>query len=261
MHLGEPILVARRDDQQRVRRGVFDPPERSQHRQLLTAHRAAGDHDDAIVRARGSSAARAHEAVPGRARRASAPASNLRLPVTVTRDGSAPMAITRRADSSLCMQKASTSASTRPSSGRSRRYRAERPGRDAAVHDCGLDAAPLAFAQDIRPDLAFHQHQQPGLRAVEHAPDDPREVDRKVEDGVRVGQLAPCQLLPGSRRRRDEQAEAREPRLQLLDDRTRREHLAHRDRVDPERRLAVEVERDGQPPEAARAGCRCTCAG
>jgi len=47
--------------------------------------------------------------------------SNLRLPVTVTRDGSAPRSISRRADSSLCMQKRSMSASTRLKNGRRRR--------------------------------------------------------------------------------------------------------------------------------------------
>ena len=44
--------------------------------------------------------------------------SNFRLPVTVTRAGSAPRSISRRADSSLCMQKRSTSASTRRKNGR-----------------------------------------------------------------------------------------------------------------------------------------------
>jgi len=39
--------------------------------------------------------------------------SNLRLPVTLTRAGSAPISMMRRADSSLCMQNRSTSASTR----------------------------------------------------------------------------------------------------------------------------------------------------
>jgi hypothetical protein len=49
--------------------------------------------------------------------------SNFRLPVTVTRDGSAPRSISRRADSSLCMQKPSTCARTRLKNGRARRYR------------------------------------------------------------------------------------------------------------------------------------------
>ena len=44
--------------------------------------------------------------------------SNFRLPVTVTRAGSAPRSTSRRADSSLCMQKRSTSASTRRKNGR-----------------------------------------------------------------------------------------------------------------------------------------------
>ena len=49
--------------------------------------------------------------------------SNFRLPVTITCAGSAPRSIRRRADSSLCMQKRSTSASTRRKKGRISRYR------------------------------------------------------------------------------------------------------------------------------------------
>ena len=44
--------------------------------------------------------------------------SNLSEPVTTTRSGAAPISTTRRADSSLCMQKRSMSASTRRKNGR-----------------------------------------------------------------------------------------------------------------------------------------------
>ena len=47
----------------------------------------------------------------------------MRLPVTVTREPSAPMSMMRRADSSLCMQNRSTSASTPRKKPRANRYR------------------------------------------------------------------------------------------------------------------------------------------
>ena len=47
--------------------------------------------------------------------------SNFRLPVTVTREASAPRSIILRADSSLCMQKQSTFARTRLKNGRASR--------------------------------------------------------------------------------------------------------------------------------------------
>ena len=67
--------------------------------------------------------------------------SNFRLPVTVTRDGSAPRSISRRADSSLCMQKRSTLASTRRKNGRIQPVARIRARRDAPVDDDRLDAA------------------------------------------------------------------------------------------------------------------------
>ncbi len=63
-------------------------------------------------------------------------ASNFRLPVTVTREASAPMAMIRLAASSLCMQKTSMSARTARKNGRMSRYR----GNDRA------DTRPLTMA-------------------------------------------------------------------------------------------------------------------
>ena len=69
----------------------------------------------------GSSAARGSRPRPCAAGAGSSSESNFRLPVTTTRSGSAPSSTIRRADSSLCMQKRSTSASTRRKNGRTRR--------------------------------------------------------------------------------------------------------------------------------------------
>ena len=61
--------------------------------------------------------------LPCAARAGSSSESNFRLPVTVMCAGSAPRSTKRRADSSLCTQKRSTSASTRRKNGRTMRYR------------------------------------------------------------------------------------------------------------------------------------------
>ena len=87
--LGEPLLVARRDDEQRVRRGVFD---RRKARSTALPRLASCcrrprrcDVRDAEV------AEHALTRPPLAGRGGQARASNLRLPVTVTHEGSAPM--------------------------------------------------------------------------------------------------------------------------------------------------------------------------
>ena len=191
-------------------------------------------------------------------RSASRSESNFRLPVTVTRDGSAPRSISRRADSSLCMQKRSTSASTRRKNGRIQPVARIGARRNPPVDDDGLDAAVAADPQQVRPDLGLHHHEQPRLHDVQRAADDERPVEREIEDGVDVLQAAPRDLLSGDRRGRQEQPEARIARLQVGGERARRQRLADRDGVDPDRLFAVDVERDRQVDRAAAAGCRCT---
>ena len=89
--------------------------------------------------------------------------SNFRLPVTTTRPGSAPMSIRRRADSSLCMQNLSMSASTFLKNEPHELVARIRARRNPAVdHDRG-HAHPLALAEEIRPDLGLHHHEQPRL--------------------------------------------------------------------------------------------------
>ena len=111
--LGEALGLARRDDRaapsgaRGARRRTPPAPALSSPLSVLAAMNTGRD--------------RRNPEVPQHAARRRGPAaaagdsseSNFRLPVTITRAGSAPMSMMRRADSSLCMQNRSTSASTR----------------------------------------------------------------------------------------------------------------------------------------------------
>ena len=120
LDLAEPLGLARREDRQRAAaacalhartRAARPPPRRASCCRRRSPAGSASMRKNRSTRSRG---------LP--CRRAGAPAasseSNFRLPVTVTRAGSAPRSMRRRADSSLCMQKRSTSASTRRKNGR-----------------------------------------------------------------------------------------------------------------------------------------------
>ena len=112
--LVEALGMARREHQQRRRRGRANPAERPQHRSLLALHRAPGDDDRPRPARCGSTAARGRGRGSGstaRANRTSATRSRS------TRPGSAPSSMNRRADSSLWTQKRSMSSSTRRMNG------------------------------------------------------------------------------------------------------------------------------------------------
>ena len=112
-----------------------------------------------------------------------------------------------------------------------------------------LHVAPAALAQQIRPDLALHQDEQPRPHAIQYPPDDASEIDGEIEHGVGIPQVPLRQLLSRARRRRDEEAKPGIAGLQLVGQRPRCEHLADRDRVNPNRRLAIEVERNRERAE------------
>ena len=97
----------------------LDAPERLEHERLFVRASCCRPRRPAVPTSSGSTEARGSARAP-RAQRATGPPSesNFRLPVTTTRDGSAPISMMRRADSSLCMQNLSTSASTRRKNGR-----------------------------------------------------------------------------------------------------------------------------------------------
>ena len=122
----------------------------------------------------------------------------------------------------------------------------ERSRREAAVDDRRLDPAGAALAQQVRPDLGLHHDEELRPHQVERAAHDEGEVEREIKHRVDVRHVPARQLLPRHRRRRQEHAKVRIAPLQVADERPRRQHFADRDRVDPDRFVAVHVEGHGQ---------------
>ena len=176
--------------------------------------------------------------------------SNLRLPVTVTRAGSAPRSTSRRADSSLCMQNRSTSASTRRKKGLIMPVPRVGARRNPPVDHDRLHAALPADPQQVRPDLGFHHDEDARPDDVERAANDERPVERKIEHGVHVPQAALRHFLPGHRGRRKEQTQARIAGLEIFGERPRGQRLADRHGMNPDRLFAVDVEGNRQVAEA-----------
>ena len=125
----------------------------------------------------------------------------------------------------------------------------ERALRDAAVDEHRGHPALAALAQQHRPDLGFHHDEQAGPDDVQGPADREAPVEREVEDPVDVGQR-PGHFVAGHRRRRQEQLQARVSGLQLTDEGARGQRLPHRDGVDPDGFVAVDVERQRQVAEA-----------
>ena len=126
----------------------------------------------------------------------------------------------------------------------------ERARRQPAVHDRRLDPAGAAFAQQVRPDLRLHHDEKLRTDQVERAADDKAEVEREIEHRVHVLDVSPRQLLPGHCRRRQEHAKVGVAPLEVADQRPRGQDLAYRNGVDPDRLVAVHVERHGQVAHA-----------
>ena len=232
-HLVEALGMARRDDQQRVRPARLDAAEGVERR--AAPRRAAcwrqsppgalGD-----TRKKRSTRSRLWPCGPTPGQSSE---SNFRLPVTTTRARSAPRSTIRRAASSLCMQKRSTSASTRRKKRRTSAIAGERARRDAAVDEHRGHAALAAVAQQHRPDLGLHHHEQPRPDDVERAADGEAPVERKVEDAVDVGQL-PRHFVAGHASWSRGRASSSGSAFELADERARGQRLPHRDGVDPD---------------------------
>ena len=84
------------------------------------------------------------------------------------------------------------------------------------------------------------------------------EIERKVEHLVDVRAGCSRDLLPGHRRRRQENPQPRVALAQLRQQRARGQHLADRHGVDPDRLVAVEIEGERQVAEPLRQVARCT---
>jgi len=129
------------------------------------------------------------------------------------------------------------------------RVAGERALRDAAVDEHRGHAALAALAQQHRPDLGLHHHEQPRPDDVQGAADREAPVERKIEHAVDVGQR-PGHLMAGHGRRREEQLQARVARLELADQGPGGQGLPDRHGVDPDRFVPVDVERQRQVAEA-----------
>ena len=192
--------MARRQDQQRARRrvGLARAVERAEHRRLLALHRAAGDEHRPVRR-------HAEEAQHALARPrpcddgvGSSSESNFRLPVTVMRAGSAPRSIRRRADL-LALHAEAIDVGEHAAE--------ERPDQPVARDTTAYEMRPLtitvltprraAVAQQVRPDLGLHHHEQARLDDRQRAADDERPVEREVEHRVDV--RARCAAPPAAR--------------------------------------------------------------
>ena len=124
-----------------------------------------------------------------------------------------------------------------------------RSRRDPPVDQHRADARAVAGPQEVGPDLGLHHDEQPRLHEPQRPVDDEAEIERKVEHLVDVLEAVARDLLPGHRRGRQVEAEARVALLELRQQRAGRQHFPDRDRVNPDGLLAVQVEGDRQVPQ------------
>ena len=156
------------------------------------------------------------------------------------------MSMIRRADSSLCMQKRSTSASTPRKNPRASLYRGYdrdeiRPFTSIVLTPCRRHARSR-FGQI---SVSIMMNSRGFTRRSVRFTNGGRSNGRKNTASV-SGQPRPRHLLAAQRRRGQKDAQARIPLAQLRQEGARGQHLAHRDGMDPDRLVAVDVEADRQ---------------
>ena len=233
---------------------LLDARECAKHRALFAAHRAAGHDDLAVWRnAEETQHALARLAMGRRGRKLQ------RIELQAARDGH-PRRVGAEVDQParrfLALHAESVDVGEHaPEERTDEPIPRIRPRRDASVDDHRLHAPLAAYPQQVRPDLGLHHDEDPRLHQIERPPHDERPVEREVEHAVDMLQALPRHLLPGDRRRRQEQAQPRILRLEIGRQRARGQRLADRDGMNPDRLLAVDVERDRQEaqplPQAA----------
>ena len=125
-----------------------------------------------------------------------------------------------------------------------------RTRRDSTVDDDRLDAELPAQAENVRPDLSLHHDEHTRAHQGERAPDDERPIEGEVEDGVGVRETAARDLLARDRRCRDKKSEPRIPGLQIRGEGPGGQRLADRDRMNPDRLFAIDVECNREKSEA-----------
>ena len=245
--LGEPFRVSRGDNQQCVRERSSGAGERAQHRLLFTAQRARGDEYTPASR----ELERPQDRVPvagrgsGIVRRVELEAAGDGQPVRrqAERDKAPAPELVLRADTVDAAQRAPHEPADQP-------VAAVRAVGDAAVHDHRPDAAAAAGAQQVRPDLRVDQHEQLRRDAIERAGYAGWEIQRRIESGVDSRHQLPRHELARGGGSGDDQPVCGVGCLQQRNERLRRQHLAHRYGVNPDRRAAVRVDRRRRPAEA-----------
>ena len=247
--LAEALGLPRRQHRQRARQLLPDPRERAEHGGFLAAHRAAGDDDGAI---RGEPEEPQHALARLAVGRRGRQFQRVELQTACDRHVRGIRAeLDETARRFLALDAEAIDIGQHPAE-----ERADHPvapvgaRRDAPVDHHGLHPAPAAFVQQVRPDLGLHHDEQTGPHQVQRAAHDERPVERKVEDRVDVREAVPRDLLPGNRRRRQKEAQARITGFEIGRQGAGGERLADRHGVDPDRFLRVDVERDRQEAEA-----------
>lgn len=109
--------------------------------------------------------------------------------------------------------------------------------------------AGAAGPEDVGPQLGFHGRAAPGPEDVEEAPDGARQVDREVADAVDGLEPRLGDGLSGGGGGGDKDLEGRIALAQTRQERPGRDGLAHRHGVDPDGRVAIDVDADGDPSE------------
>jgi hypothetical protein len=105
----------------------------------------------------------------------------------------------------------------------------------AAVHHHDMRARALHLAKQVRPDFRFRNHHHGGPQRSQHPPHGEREVDRCVEDSLRqILQLSLCRRLARQRAGGDENAGIWQRGARATQEFHASEHLADRNRVQPD---------------------------
>ena len=112
---------------------------------------------------------------------------------------------------------------------------------DAAVdhHDRHVDLARRA--QEVRPELRLDRQEDARADAPQHVAPQPRQVEREVDDRIGILDDAVGHLVAARRDDRDEDGALRELLAELLDERTRRDDLADRGRMNPDAVLLLHL--------------------
>ena len=242
--LPEALGVPRRQDEQSAGVALARPCEGPEHRLLLAAQGAGGDHDRPGCRAVGAGQ---HGMVRGSFRGRDRRRVELEAPGDRDARGvgaeplePAPPLLGLHADAVEVPHHA-------PHEPAGPAVAAERAGGQPAVGERGAYAAAAARPQQVGPDLGVDHDQQIGRGAVESARDERRQVERGVERGVDQGAEAARDLLPGRRRRREQPPVSRIGVPQRREERPGGERLADRDRVHPDGRPPLRIDGARQP--------------